>query len=676
MTSRSASPTRGRPRSRSLTPISGASRSPSRPRRTISPRSESRSPRRNGRYRSQSRSISRSPSPLRSTKVVIEKLTKNVNEDHLREIFGTYGTIRDLDMPMNRQFMTNRGTAYILYASEADAEAAIAHMHESQIDEAPTSTQEQYEEDHQVAAHQDPVLQEASGDLRGTLIHIDHDPFPDPDPRVGTEPGRDHIRLDRDHLQDGEEDDGTVQDGMGEAGAGEAQAIVATAVMMTGAGAEAVRVEIGQDGKRVKYGHLIRAWSWGTGMDSHGFSQRYRHTDVKCRERLSPFIGMKAMNMNIFPLNKLRRVETSNQAESPRDRSPSHGSLFALEPSRGRQRSLGSILTPASIRPSRCRYSLSDFPDLQSLPALTSHPVVSAAINPIPRGLQIPAQKTNALWDGGFPYPPVLDAYGIGSGQWKVFWQSCLTALDQTTTKSIAFNIEGILDNVARWDREYFRPRGLLMRWDMPGEQVFGLDCMDLYHDQHVDNMTFNPAPLVIPDDSESKSARRRKKAIKAKKACEKHRKTTRAYMFESTRVVLDHVSVLDNEEAALTRGWKAWVQACRMAVGDYTAEETEAHRAIQRDNLPWDFQYLQRRQRWPPSKQLYYDRFRAVVVQGTMQGNTQGRIPMHDAMDQRLGDFKLSVLPADNIPFYLIRSYEADITYRPALGSGRKPGQ
>lgn len=52
-------------------------------------------------------------------------------------------------MPLNRQCKihcncsnlvltsavnTNRGTAYILYANEIDAEAAIAHMHESQLD--------------------------------------------------------------------------------------------------------------------------------------------------------------------------------------------------------------------------------------------------------------------------------------------------------------------------------------------------------------------------------------------------------------------------------------------------------------------------------------------------------------------------------------------------------------
>jgi len=84
----------------------------------------------------------------------VERLTKTINEDHLREIFGEYGRIRDLDLPMNKQCTssislekvtlsfidpstlvnTNRGTAYILFEDEADAEAAIAHMHEAQID--------------------------------------------------------------------------------------------------------------------------------------------------------------------------------------------------------------------------------------------------------------------------------------------------------------------------------------------------------------------------------------------------------------------------------------------------------------------------------------------------------------------------------------------------------------
>ncbi|KAI1411344.1 RNA-binding domain-containing protein [Hypoxylon sp. FL1857] len=137
------SPSRDRYQSRSPTPKSRYSRSPSPVRRRRSfTRSQSPAARRNGRLRSESRSLSRdrdergrSESPLRgSTKIVVEKLTKTINEDHLREIFGQYGPIRDLDMPMNRQFNTNRGTAYILYIHEADAEAAIAHMHEAVLD--------------------------------------------------------------------------------------------------------------------------------------------------------------------------------------------------------------------------------------------------------------------------------------------------------------------------------------------------------------------------------------------------------------------------------------------------------------------------------------------------------------------------------------------------------------
>ncbi|MCJ1277738.1 hypothetical protein MMC21_005552 [Puttea exsequens] len=171
----SASPERGRTRSRqqdsSYAKQQTASRTRSAPRRTISPRSASRSRspsrtpptrgdgrngyqrgkdrsrspngsnsrrrskgRRERRDRSYIRSLSRGSPMPKSSKIVVEKLTKNVNQDHLHEIFGVYGPIRELDLPLNRQFMTNRGTAYIVYTDTPDAEAAIAHMHEAQID--------------------------------------------------------------------------------------------------------------------------------------------------------------------------------------------------------------------------------------------------------------------------------------------------------------------------------------------------------------------------------------------------------------------------------------------------------------------------------------------------------------------------------------------------------------
>ncbi|KAG6367647.1 hypothetical protein INS49_001840 [Diaporthe citri] len=109
------------------------------PRLSISPTSSDDRARSLSRGRSRSRSRTRSESPLKSTKIVVERLTKNVTEEHLREIFGQYGPIDDMDVPLSRQFGTNRGAAYILYVNEVDAEAAIAHMHEAQLDGATIS---------------------------------------------------------------------------------------------------------------------------------------------------------------------------------------------------------------------------------------------------------------------------------------------------------------------------------------------------------------------------------------------------------------------------------------------------------------------------------------------------------------------------------------------------------
>jgi RNA-binding protein with serine-rich domain 1 len=122
-------------------PSDRMSRSPT-PRNGVTHRSQSRS-RSRGRTRSKSfsRSPSRSLSPDRpaSAKIVIEKLTKNVQPAHLREIFSTYGPVTAIDMPMNKAFMTNRGIAYVVYESPEHAESAIAHMHEAQLDGAVVS---------------------------------------------------------------------------------------------------------------------------------------------------------------------------------------------------------------------------------------------------------------------------------------------------------------------------------------------------------------------------------------------------------------------------------------------------------------------------------------------------------------------------------------------------------
>jgi RNA-binding protein with serine-rich domain 1 len=78
-------------------------------------------------------STSASPSNTR-TQIIIEKLTKNITESHLREIFSRFGAISSLDLPLHRTFNHNRGTAYIVYASAASATEAFVKMHEGWID--------------------------------------------------------------------------------------------------------------------------------------------------------------------------------------------------------------------------------------------------------------------------------------------------------------------------------------------------------------------------------------------------------------------------------------------------------------------------------------------------------------------------------------------------------------
>lgn len=105
---RSPSPrSRSRSRSPSRTPNANQGRNGYGPGRRYSrspsrSRSPNRADRRPYRERSYTRSVSRGRN-VQSSKIVVEKLTRNVHEGHLREIFGSYGTIQSIDLPLNKQ---------------------------------------------------------------------------------------------------------------------------------------------------------------------------------------------------------------------------------------------------------------------------------------------------------------------------------------------------------------------------------------------------------------------------------------------------------------------------------------------------------------------------------------------------------------------------------------------
>ncbi|KAF1999633.1 RNA-binding domain-containing protein, partial [Amniculicola lignicola CBS 123094] len=71
--------------------------------------------------------------------IIVENLTKNVKVAHLEEIFGRYGPVKDVSMPLNQTYGTSRGTAYIMFEEPEHADNALVHMHEGQLDGAVLS---------------------------------------------------------------------------------------------------------------------------------------------------------------------------------------------------------------------------------------------------------------------------------------------------------------------------------------------------------------------------------------------------------------------------------------------------------------------------------------------------------------------------------------------------------
>lgn len=119
---------RGRSRSRSYSksPAHSSSYSCSRSRSRSRVYSESSG------FSSSSSSPSRTHSPIISTILSVENLSRNVTVEHLKEIFGQCGTITDVYLPMNGRYP--RGVAQVKFEKEEETQKAVAFMNGGQLD--------------------------------------------------------------------------------------------------------------------------------------------------------------------------------------------------------------------------------------------------------------------------------------------------------------------------------------------------------------------------------------------------------------------------------------------------------------------------------------------------------------------------------------------------------------
>ncbi|KAI0375544.1 hypothetical protein BV20DRAFT_933281, partial [Pilatotrama ljubarskyi] len=66
--------------------------------------------------------------------VIVTNLTRNVVESHLQTIFGFYGELVKIDLPLYGKSGQNRGRAALEYADSAAAQKAVSHMDGGQLD--------------------------------------------------------------------------------------------------------------------------------------------------------------------------------------------------------------------------------------------------------------------------------------------------------------------------------------------------------------------------------------------------------------------------------------------------------------------------------------------------------------------------------------------------------------
>uniref|UniRef100_A0A0D9VAI8 RRM domain-containing protein n=1 Tax=Leersia perrieri TaxID=77586 RepID=A0A0D9VAI8_9ORYZ len=131
--SSSSSPSRGRspPAAKGSSPGARRGRSPSPPAKRGSPSKKGRSPSPPPKKASPPRKTSPAPE---SVVLHIDRLSRNVNEAHLKEIFGNFGEVVNVELSMDRMVNLPRGYGYIEFKKRTDAEKALLYMDGGQID--------------------------------------------------------------------------------------------------------------------------------------------------------------------------------------------------------------------------------------------------------------------------------------------------------------------------------------------------------------------------------------------------------------------------------------------------------------------------------------------------------------------------------------------------------------
>ncbi|WOL01260.1 serine/arginine-rich splicing factor SR45-like isoform X2 [Canna indica] len=77
----------------------------------------------------------RKASPVPESVVLhIDHLSRNINEAHLKEIFGNFGEVVNVELAMDRLVNLPRGYGYVEFKKKVDAEKALLYMDGGQID--------------------------------------------------------------------------------------------------------------------------------------------------------------------------------------------------------------------------------------------------------------------------------------------------------------------------------------------------------------------------------------------------------------------------------------------------------------------------------------------------------------------------------------------------------------